>query len=335
MEIDKNLPEVLVTRNLPDPAYQILNGKVEIDSWEEDDPMPREKLLERLKGKTAVICLLSDRMDREAIDSGRDLKVIANYAVGYDNIDVEYATENNIAVINTPGVLTAATADLAFALLLAAARRIGESDRYVRDGRFKQWGPKLMLGKDVWKATLGVIGAGKIGRAVLRRGKGFEMNLLYYSRNRKKDLEEELGARYVNLKELLRESDFVSLNCPLTDETRHMIGPRELEMMKDDAVLINTARGPVVDEEALENALKNGIIGSAGLDVYEREPRVHPGLLELENVVLAPHIGSSTHTTRNAMAELVARGTLEILSGNVPQNLVNPEIVEGESNDRS
>lgn len=335
MEIDKNLPEVLVTRNLPDPAYQILKRKVEIDSWEEDDPMPRGKLLERLKGKTAVICLLSDRMDREAIDSGRDLKVIANYAVGYDNIDVEYATENNIAVINTPGVLTAATADLAFALLLAAARRIGESDRYVRGGRFKQWGPKLMLGKDIWKATLGVIGAGKIGRAVLRRGKGFEMNLLYYSRNRKKDLEEELGARYVNLKELLRESDFVSLNCPLTDETRHMIGPGELEMMKDDAVLINTARGPVVDEDALENALRNGIIGSAGLDVYEKEPRVHPGLLELENVVLAPHIGSSTHTTRNAMAELVARGTLEILSGKVPQNLVNPEVVERESNDRS
>jgi glyoxylate reductase len=167
----------------------------------------------------------------------------------------------------------------------------------------------------------------------LRRGKGFEMNLLYHSRRRKKDLEEELGARFVSLEELLKGSDFISLNCPLTDETRHMIGAGELELMKDDAVLVNTARGPVVDEEALVKALKNGIIGSAGLDVYEREPQVHPGLIDLQNVVLAPHIGSSTHTTRNAMAELVARGILDILNGNTPENTVNPKVLERESND--
>jgi glyoxylate reductase len=267
-------------------------------------------------------------MDREALDSGKDLKVIANYAVGYDNIDVEYATRKNIAILNTPGVLTDATADLAFSLLLASARKIGESERYVRKGNFRSWGPELMLGKDVWGATLGVIGAGQIGEAVLRRGKGFEMELLYHSRSPKPRIEKELDASYVPLEELLRRSDFISLNCPLTPETRHLIGKEELLSMKEDAILINTSRGPVIDENALVEALRNGWIGGAGLDVYEWEPKVHPDLLEMENVVLAPHIGSATHTTRNKMASMASEGILKLLSGSRPENIVNPEVLE-------
>ncbi len=290
--------------------------------------MPRDRFLRGLQGKDGVICLLSDKMDREAIDSGRDLRVIANYAVGYDNIDIDFATSKKIAVLNTPGVLTDATADLAFSLLLASARKITESDRYVRKGHFKFWGPNLMLGKDVWKATLGVIGAGQIGEAVLKRGKGFEMELLYHSRSPKPKIEKELGATCVPLKDLLKRSDFISLNCPLTPDTRHMIGNREFRSMKDDAIIINTSRGPVVDEEALVEALKNGWIGGAGLDVYEREPKVHPDLLEMENVVLAPHIGSATHNTRNKMASLVSEGTLKLLFGGRPENMVNPEALE-------
>ncbi len=324
----KDLPEVLVTRKLPEVAIRTLEGKVSLELWEDEGPMPRDQLLEGLQGKDGVICLLSDKMDREAIDSGRDLRVIANYAVGYDNIDHNYATTKNIAVLNTPGVLTDATADLAFSLLLASGRRIGESDRYVRKGNFKSWGPKLMLGKDVWKATLGVVGAGKIGEAVLKRGKGFEMELLYHSRTPKPKIEKELGATYLPLEDLLKRSDFISLNCPLTPETRHMIGNKEFRSMKEDAILINTSRGPVVDEEALVEALSNGWIGGAGLDVYEREPKVHPDLLEMENVVLVPHIGSATHTTRNKMALMVSEGTLKVLSGGRPENIVNPEVLE-------
>jgi len=320
-------PTVLVTRRLPEHGLDILEGKAEVHVWNEDRPMPRDLFLEGLKGKDAVICLLNDRMDREAMDAGRDLKVIANYAVGYDNIDVDLATERGIMVLNTPGVLTDATADLAFALMLAVARRIGESERYVRSGSFTAWGPELMLGKDVWGAALGVIGAGKIGTAVLRRGKGFNMKLRYHSRTRKPELERELGAEWSSLDELLSASDFVSLNCPLTEETRHMIGSRELELMKEDAVLVNTARGPVVDEKALFKALREGSILGAGLDVYEEEPKVHPPLMELDNVVLLPHIGSSTVTTRTRMAEMASEGVLKALGGEVPDNLVNVDVL--------
>ena len=322
------VPRILITRPLPEEGLKDLQGKVEIDQWNEEYPIPRDELLTRLNGKDGLICLLNEKMDREAIDAGKDLKVIANYAVGYDNIDVEYATRKGIAVLNTPGVLTDATADLAFALLLSSARRIGESERYVRGGKFNTWGPKLMLGKDVWGSTLGVVGAGKIGKAVLTRGKGFNMNLLYHSRSRKKDLEEELGAKWCSLDELLRMSDFVSLNCPLTDETKHLISERELAIMRRDAVLINTARGPVVDEKALYSALRNGSILYAGLDVYEKEPEVYPPLVGLDNVILAPHIGSSTVTTRTRMAEMASWGLLKVLSGDVPPNIVNPEVLE-------
>jgi glyoxylate reductase len=326
MRDEVELPQILITRSLPEEGLLSLEGKAKITIWEEDSPIPRDILLQQLPGKDALICLLNEKMDREAIDRGSDLKVIANYAVGYDNIDVDYATKKGIPVLNTPGVLTDATADLAFALLLSSARRIGESERYVREGKFDSWGPKLMLGKDVWGGTLGVIGAGKIGSAVLRRGKGFGMKLLYHSKTRKPEIERDLGAEYLPLKELLERSDFVSINCPLTEETYHLIGREELELMKKDSILINTARGPVVDEKALFEALRDGIIRAAGLDVFEEEPSVYPPMMELDNVVMVPHIGSSTTETRRKMAEMVSGGVIKVLKGEMPENIVNPEL---------
>lgn len=321
-------PSILVTRVLPDEGMEILDKIAELDVWEEDRPMPRKAILERIKGKDGILSLLGDRIDREVIDHGTTLKVIGNYAVGIDNIDVDHATRKGIAVINTPGVLTDATADLAFSLLLACARRIAEGDRFIRSGKFISWGPKLMLGKDVKGATLGVVGAGKIGEAVLKRGEGFGMKLIYHSRSRKRDLESMLGVDFCDLHTLLKESDFISLNCPLTDETYHMISKRELELMKNDAYLINTSRGPVVDEKALYQALLNGTIGGAGLDVFEEEPKVYPPLMELDNVTMVPHVGSSTVLTRRKMAFMVIDGMIEVLTGKMPENIVNPQVFE-------
>ncbi|MGA1820694.1 MAG: 2-hydroxyacid dehydrogenase [Thermoplasmatota archaeon] len=319
-------PYLLVTRLLPEEGMERLREFARLDVWEEDSPMPRAELLDRITDKDGVLSLLSDRIDKEVMDGAPGLRVIGNYAVGYDNVDVSSATSRGIAVINTPGVLTDATADLAFGLLLASARRVAEGDRYIRDGKFKTWGPRLLLGKDVHGAALGVVGAGKIGEAVLRRGKGFRMRLLYNSRSRRPELERDLGAEYMELDQLLKESDFISLNCPLTRETHHLISERELSLMKKDAVLINTARGPVVDEKALYGALRGRSIGGAGLDVFEEEPRVYPPLMELDNVTMVPHIGSSTVTTRRKMAFMVADGMEKVLSGTVPDNIVNPEV---------
>jgi glyoxylate reductase len=324
---DDQRPSILVTQTLPEEGMERLRNSADIVVWEEDRPMPRNELLRHIVGKDGILCLLSDRIDDELMDLCPTLKVIGNYAVGYDNVDVVTATSKGIPVINTPGVLTEATADLAFSLLLATARRIVESDRFIRAGKFKTWGPKLMLGKDVYGSTLGVIGAGKIGEAVLRRGKGFHMELLYSSRTRKPHIEEELGARYMEMDELLRASDYVSLNCPLTDDTRHLIGPRELSLMKEDSVLINTARGPVVDEKALYQVLSEGRIGGAGLDVFEEEPKIYPPLLELDNVTMVPHIGSSTVTTRRKMAFMVIDGMLDVIAGKSVDNIVNPEVL--------
>ncbi|MGA1847835.1 MAG: 2-hydroxyacid dehydrogenase [Thermoplasmatota archaeon] len=332
METERR-PRILVTRSLPREPVEALRQFADLDIWESDEPMPREELLKRAVDKDGLLVLLSDRIDRELMDLCPNLKVIGNYAVGFDNIDVRYATEKGIPVINTPGVLTDATADLAFALILSSARRISEGDRLIRSGRFRSWGPKLMLGKDVEGATLGVVGAGKIGRAVLERGRGFRMKLLYNSRTRKREIEEELGAEYADLHDLLAGSDYVSLNCPLTEETHHLIGEKELSVMKDDAVLINTARGPVVDEKALYEALRKGDIAAAGLDVFENEPEVYPPLMELENVTMVPHVGSATHTTRKKMGFLVVNGMLDILNRRIPPNLVNPEVLERDEGD--
>ncbi|HUV24398.1 MAG TPA: D-glycerate dehydrogenase [Methanomassiliicoccales archaeon] len=324
------LPKVLITRRIPDSGLEILENKVDMDIYEEDRPISKEELLERIKRKDGLYCLLSDRIDREVIEAaGSTLKIISNYAVGYNNIDVAFATERGVMVTNTPGALREATADLAWALMMAAARKIPESDRFVREGKFVGWGPKLMLGYEVYGKTLGIVGLGDIGTAVARRAKGFNMRILYHSRSRKTGLEEELGAVKVDLDDLLRESDFISLHVPLTDETRHLIGEREIDLMKDTAIIVNLARGEVIDEKALVTALREKRIAAAGLDVYENEPKLAPGLVELDNVILTPHTGSATFQSRDTMAVMAARDLLLCLSGKLPINLVNPGVLEG------
>ncbi len=286
----------------------------------------RSELLEAVEGVSAVLSTVTEKMDAEVMDAaGEDLKVIANMAVGYDNVDVDAATERNIVVANTPGVLDETTADTAFMLLLAAARRLGEGERMLRAGKWDAWGPKQLIGPDVFGKKLGIVGFGRIGQAVAKRARGFGMGIFYNARSRKKDAEKELDARRLDLDELLRECDFVSVHTPLSDETHHLVGERELSLMKPEAVLVNTSRGPVVDEAALADALESKRIFAAGLDVYEEEPSVHPRLLELENVVLAPHIGSASIETRGKMAELAAKNIAAVLRGETPPNPVNPE----------
>ncbi|HOL14066.1 MAG TPA: D-glycerate dehydrogenase, partial [Bacillota bacterium] len=287
------------------------------------DQMPRNQLLELIPEADALICLLSETIDREVISRAPKLKVISNYAVGYNNIDVAFATERKIYVTNTPDVLTEATADLAWALLLAAARRVVEGDEMVRQNRFTGWAPDLLLGLDVAYKTLGVVGLGRIGLAVARRAKGFGMRVLYWSKNRKEQWEEQFGLEYQPLDTLLQTADFVSLNVALTPETHHLIGEKEFSLMKNTAILVNTARGPVVDEAALAAALREKKIWAAGLDVYENEPEVHPDLLKLDNVILAPHVGSGTIDTRAKMAEMVVSNVLMALKGQRPTNAIN------------
>jgi glyoxylate reductase len=316
------VPEkILVTREIPEAGLRLLDD-FDVTVLHERPPT-RDELLEALSGASGVLATATEKMDGEAMDAAGDgLRVIANKAVGYDNIDVGAATERGVIVTNTPGVLDETTADVAFMLVLAAARRLGEGERLLRAGKWEWWGPKQLRGLDVWGKTLGIVGMGRIGRAVARRGKGFGMEILYHNRSRNEEAEEELGARYVGLEDLLRESDFVSIHTPLTDETRHLIGERELDLMAETAVLVNTSRGPVVDEAALAQALREGRIFAAGLDVYEGEPEVHPGLLELENVVLAPHIGSATVETRDRMATLAAENLAAVLRGEQPKTPV-------------
>lgn len=324
------LPKVLVTRIIPNSGLEILKGRVDLDVFSEDRPITKEELIHRVKGKEGLYCLLSDRIDRDVIDAaGSQLKVISNYAVGFNNIDVEYATEKGIRVTNTPGALREATADLTWALLMSAARRIPESDGFVREGRFVGWGPMLMLGYDVYGKTIGIVGMGDIGAAVARRAKGFNMRILYHSRSRKVEVERELGAEKVDFEDLLGQSDFISLHVPLTPETRHMIGGREMALMKRSAILINLARGEVVDERALFLALKEKRIAAAGLDVFENEPMLTPGLADLDNVVLTPHTGSATFESRDTMAVMAANDLLLGLEGKRPKNLVNPRVMEG------
>jgi glyoxylate reductase len=317
------VPEkVLVTREIPAAGLSPLEA-YDLTVLSEAPPA-RDELLEAARGASGVLSNVTEKMDAEFMDAAGDgLKVIANMAVGYDNVDVEAAKERGIIVTNTPGVLDETTADTAFMLLLAAARRLGESERTLRAGDWEWWGPKLFVGVDVWGKTLGIVGMGRIGQAVARRGKGFGMEILYHNRSRKEEAEKELDARYTDLDELLETADFVSIHTPLTEETTHLIGAEELEKMKPTAVLVNTSRGPVVDEEALADALADGRIFAAGLDVYEEEPRVHPKLLELENAVLAPHIGSGSRETRDGMAVLAAENIVAVLSGEGPKTPVD------------
>ena len=312
---------VLVTREIPEAGLRLL-ADFDVTILAERPPT-RDELLEAVRGTSGVLSTATENMDGAVMDAaGEGLRVIANMAVGYDNIDVEAAGERGIVVTNTPGVLDETTADVAFMLVLAAARRLGEGERLLRAGKWEWWGPKQLRGLDVWGKRLGIVGIGRIGRAVARRGRGFGMEILYHNRSRKEDAENELGARYLDLDDLLRESDFVSIHTPLTDETRHLISERELGLMRETAVLVNTSRGPVVDEGALAAALAEGRIFAAGLDVYEEEPKVHPELLELENVVLAPHVGSATIDTRDKMATLAAENLAGVLRGEEPKTPV-------------
>lgn len=323
------MKKILVTRKIPEAGLKLLKEKYEVEMNPHDRNMTSQEIKEAIKDKDGLLCLLSNSITAEIMDAAPNLKVIANYAVGYNNIDIEAATERGIMVCNTPDVLTEATADLAWSLLMSVSRKILVSDQYVRAGEFDGWAPMLHLGGDIYGKTLGVVGMGRIGTAVARRGAlGFNMDVLYTARTRKTESEEEFGARKVELDELIAKSDYISLNCPLTEETRYMIGAEKFERMKDTAYLINTARGPVVDEKALVKALQEGQIAGAGLDVYENEPELTPGLDELDNAVLTAHIGSGTLETRTKMSEMNAEDIIAVLEGNTPENIVNKQLLD-------
>jgi glyoxylate reductase len=310
-------PVVLVTRLLPDPGVSALIGAgLTVRGGTEDRPISRDDLLEGVAGADALVCMLSDRIDAEVLDAGRDLRVIANYAVGFDNIDVIEARRRGIEVTTTPGVLTDATADLAWALLLSAARNLGAGERMVRERRWTGWAPSQLLGRPLKGRVLGIVGMGAIGQAVARRASGFEMSIVYHNRSRlPADIELALEARWVPLDELLLDADFISLHAPLNDQSRHMIDAAAFERMKPDAVLVNTARGALIDEAALVDALRGGLIAAAGLDVYEFEPAISDGLIGLDNVVLAPHLGSGSTEARGDMVRLCSRNVVEVLAG--------------------
>ena len=292
----------------------------EVEVSDFDGVLPREQLLQKVKGADAILSLLTDKMNAEVMDAaGPQLKIIANYAVGIDNIDLKDAAAHNIIITNTPEVLTESVAEHAIALMFAISRRIVESDQYMRDGKYVAWAPMLFLGNDLVGKTLGLVGLGRIGAAVAKRmHDGFEMKIVYYDVNRNPELEGKYHLHYVTLDALLKESDFVSIHVPLLPQTKHLIGAEQLKMMKKTAYLINTSRGPVVDEKALVEALKRGEIKGAALDVYEQEPKMAPGLAELSNTALTPHTASATEETRTAMSELAAKNIVAVLSGQEP-----------------
>jgi len=326
MSEERGKPKVLVTREVFDETLAYLSEHCEFDSNQEDVALAPDALAVRLTDKDGVICSLTDRIDAALLEKCPDLKVVANIAVGYNNIDVAACSARGILVTNTPGVLDDSTADFAWTLMLGAARRITEIERYVRQGDWKGWRLRQWLGIDVHHATLGIVGMGRIGQAIARRALGFEMRVLYHNRKRvAEDIERRLNASHVSLDELLREADFVVLQVPYSPQTHHLIGAAELARMKPTAILVNSTRGGVVDDAALVAALRNGAIRAAGLDVFENEPKLNPGFLELDNVVLAPHVGSSTEATRRAMAITAARNAVAALAGATPPDLVNPE----------
>ncbi|HEY3341178.1 MAG TPA: D-glycerate dehydrogenase [Anaerolineae bacterium] len=322
-------PKVFVTRVIPDRGLQRILAATDATVWQDELPPPRATLLQLAHDCDGLVTLLTDKVDDELFDAAPRVKVVANYAVGFDNIDVPAATRRGIPVTNTPGVLTNTTADLAFTLLVSSARRIGESRDYARQGRWKTWGPMLLQGQDIYGATLGVAGIGRIGAAVARRGKGFNMKILYYDTVRNEQAEKELGAQFVSKEELLRQSDFISLHVPLTPQTHHFIDAQALNLMKSTAVLVNTSRGPVVDTMALYEALKAKRIFAAGLDVTDPEPLPADHLLyTLDNALIVPHIASSSFETRSRMAEMAADNLIAGLEGKLPPNCLNPEVAK-------
>ena len=324
-------PKIYVTRKLPsERAMKLLFEYCDVDLNEESRPPTKEELIEHVKDKDGLLCLLTDKIDKDVLDAAPKLKVISTYSVGYDHIDVEEATKRGIYVTYTPGVLTDAVADHTWALLLAVARRLVEADQCVRQGCWKiAWAPDFMLGTDVYGKTLGIIGLGRIGTAVARRAKGFNMRILYYDKERKLDVEKELGVEFRSLDEVLKESDFVVISVVLTKETYHMIGERELRLMKPTAYLINIARGAIVDTNALVKALEEGWIAGAALDVFEEEPlpKDHP-LTKFKNVILTPHIAAFTKEAIERMDLMVAEDVVRACKGLKPRNIANPEVLE-------
>ncbi len=325
------LPRVFVATNIPDIGLDMLLTKANFEIWRDIEPPVREYFLEQISIADGVVAIpgATTKMDREAIDAGKNLRIISSYSVGYDHIDVEYATEKGILVTNTPGVLTDATADLAFGLLLMAARRMSEGERLMRSGGWRYWGPRMLLGQQVAGSSLGIIGLGRIGQAMAKRARGFDMKLYYTGRNRRPELEKELGISFLSFENILGTCDFISIHCPLSPETRSLIGEKELKMMKDTAILINTSRGPVVDQKALARALKEEWIAGAGLDVFEKEPMdPEDPLLQLDNIAMTPHLGSASVKTREDMATMAVTNLLAGLEGKVPPNLLNPEVLK-------
>jgi glyoxylate reductase len=319
--------KVFVARPIFQETVELLQLETEVAANLEDRVLSKPELIEKLQNVDGVLSFTTDTVDREVIERSPRLKVIANFGVGYNNVDWNAATELGVIVTNTPGVLTETTADLAWSLLMTAARRVAEGDRLVRAGKFKMWGPKMLLGYDVFGKTLGLVGLGRIGQAVARRARGFDMKILFYNpRPVAGTILDQLGVESVSLEELYRRSDFISLHAPLLPETTHLLNDRAFTMMKRTCIVINSSRGPVVDEKALVRALKAGEIAGAALDVYEREPQIEPELLTMENVVLAPHIGSASHETRLKMAMMAADNLLSALKGLKPRNLVNPAV---------
>ena len=318
-------PKILLTREVFDEVLAYLDNELEVEANQEDRILSPQELRRRLADKDGVMCALTDRVDAELIAACPRLKAVCNIAVGYNNIDVPACSAREIAVTNTPGVLDETTADLVWALMLATARRLTEAEAYLRSGQWTGWYLKQILGTDVHHAALGIIGMGRIGQVIARRALGFEMDVIYHNRSRlPTPIEASLNARYVGMDELLARADFVVLQVPYSQATHHLIGAAELAKMKSSAILINAARGGVVDDTALIDALGRGVIRAAGLDVFENEPKLNPGFLALQNVVLAPHIGSSTRVTRLAMAMTAARNLVAAMTGKTPPNLVNP-----------
>jgi glyoxylate reductase len=319
-------PKLLVTRELVPSVMEALRERFEVDVYDGDGAIAREDLLKRIQGADAALTLLTEKVDAEFLDAaGPQLRIVANHAVGFDNVDVAEATRRGVPVSNTPEVLTETTADLAWALLLAAARRIAEGDRFLRSRTPWIWGPQMMMGVDIHGKTLGIVGFGRIGQAVARRASGFDMKVIYSSSSGPREVE-GIDAEHREFDELLREADFVSVNVALNDSTRHLFGDDQFRAMKPTAVLVNTARGPVVDEAALARALKGGEIFAAGIDVFEKEPEVHPELLECENAVIIPHLGSATIDTREAMGMLAGENLFAVFDGREPPTLINPEV---------
>jgi glyoxylate reductase len=322
-------PKVFATHSLFEPARQILQESCEVEYWAKPERPPREEVLRRVKDREGLVCLLTERVNDELLEAAPKLRIAANVAVGFDNIDVAACTKRGVVATNTPGVLDETTADFAWTLLMAVARRLGEGEALARSGNWKNWNLDQLVGTDVWGKTLGIVGFGRIGRAMARRASGFQMKVIYTDAVRApEEVEEELRAGYRELNALLAESDFISLHVPLLPETRGLFDAPKLQRMKPSAFLINTSRGPVVDEAALVAALESGKIAGAGLDVYEKEPFIHPGL-KRANAVLAPHMASASLETRTKMACMAAENVVALFKGQRPPNVLNPEVLKG------